>query len=423
MEIMAKGRATAWAQLPISLNQLCLATVLRCGQTFRWKASGPDEWSCGFSDRIISLRQSSTHLHYRATFPPLPKSQKPKPQEEEKEQKETLEIVKNYLNLSVDLASLYEKWSQKDPNFKRKAGEFGGVRMLRQEPWECLIGFICSSNNNISRIGQMVDKLCATYGTPLGTITHSFGDKREEVAYHSFPSIESLTAATVEDTLKKLGFGYRAKYIYKTACMVYHDRPVGFLETLRDERDYKEAHAELIKFTGVGPKVADCVCLMSLDKMGAVPVDTHVWQIATRDYKFGKGKHRSLTPAIYEAVGDLFRDLWGEEAGWAHSVLFTADLRAFSDRLENTKTSASKKVKVEVKEEEVKVEIKEEEEEVKTEVKEEEEEAKVDVKVEEVITVVEKRARKRGVNGEVKVKAEVVVKEEVAERRTRRRRR
>ncbi len=58
-----------------------------------------------------------------------------------------------------------------------------------------------------------------------------------------------------------------------------------------------------------------------------------VWQIAQRDYKFGKGKHSSLTKATYDAVGDRFRSLWGKEAGWAHSVLFTADLRAFSDRL------------------------------------------------------------------------------------------
>ncbi|RVD85848.1 uncharacterized protein DFL_004153 [Arthrobotrys flagrans] len=396
---MSKGHATAWGQLPVSLNQLCLATVLRCGQSFRWKASGPDEWSCGFPDRIISLRQSPTHLHYRATFPsPPPASSKD----------DTIEIVKDYFNLSIDLAALYEKWSSADPNFKKKAGEFGGVRMLRQDPWECLIGFICSSNNNISRIGQMVDKLCATYGTPLGTITHtsipSSEDKTPpiEVAYYSFPTIEALTSPDVEETLKRLGFGYRAKYIYKTACMVHNDRPKGFLKTLRDEKDYKEAHAELVRFTGVGPKVADCVCLMSLDKMGAVPVDTHVWQIATRDYKFGKGKHRSLTPAVYEAVGDLFRDLWGDAAGWAHSVLFTADLRTFSDRLENTKTTATVKSKTEVK-----VEVKDEGDEK--------------VKVEEKVKTVERRVRKRGANGEVK--AEVTVKaEEVTERRTRRRR-
>lgn len=71
-----------------------------------------------------------------------------------------------------------------------------------------------------------------------------------------------------------------------------------------------------------------------------------MWQIAQRDYKFGKGKHRSLTKATYDAVGDHFRGLWGKEAGWAHSVLFAADLRAFSSRL-NTKVDVVEEKKEE----------------------------------------------------------------------------
>lgn len=74
-----------------------------------------------------------------------------------------------------------------------------------------------------------------------------------------------------------------------------------------------------------------------------------VWQIAQRDYKFGKGKHKSLTKATYDAVGDHFRELWGKEAGWAHSVLFTADLRAFSERL-SVKTEVKEEVSLKVEE-------------------------------------------------------------------------
>lgn len=96
---------------------------------------------------------------------------------------------------------------------------------------------------------------------------------------------------------------------------------------------YRTAHEELLQLQGVGPKVADCVCLMGLGWGESVPVDTHVWQFAQRDYKFGKGKHKSLTKATYDAVGDHFRNLWGREAGWAHSVLFAADLKTFSERL------------------------------------------------------------------------------------------
>jgi N-glycosylase/DNA lyase len=112
---------------------------------------------------------------------------------------------------------------------------------------------------------------------------------------------------------------------------------------------YRKAHEELLHLQGVGPKVADCVCLMGLGWGEAVPVDTHVWQIAQRDYKFGKGKHKSLTKSTYDAVGDHFRQLWGKEAGWAHSVLFTADLKTFSERL-------STKIEVDVEEIKIKQE-------------------------------------------------------------------
>jgi N-glycosylase/DNA lyase len=129
--------------------------------------------------------------------------------------------------------------------------------------------------------------------------------------------------------------------------VIAEEKPVGWLEALRNpelsslvpsvrkaasEATYKAAHEELLMLTGVGPKVADCVCLMGLGWGESVPVDTHVWQIAQRDYKMGKNKSKTLNKVMYDAVGDHFRGIWGKYAGWAHSVLFTADLRSFSDR-------------------------------------------------------------------------------------------
>ena len=223
------------------------------------------------------------------------------------------------------------------------------------------MGFICSSNNNIARIGQMVHKLCVHYGPLLG---HQDGE-----AYHDFPQPHALAKDGVEGNLRSLGFGYRAKYLHQTACLVA-DKPDGWLDSLRNPESpvlgakarsagewtasgregYKTAFNELLTLQGVGPKVADCVCLFGLGWGEAVPVDTHVWQIAQRDYRFGKGKHSSLTKATYDAIGEKFRSLWGKEAGWAHSVLFTADLRAFSERL------VKKEEHVEVTENEVKTE-------------------------------------------------------------------
>jgi N-glycosylase/DNA lyase len=152
-----------------------------------------------------------------------------------------------------------------------------------------------------------------------------------------------------EQTLRELGFGYRAKYISTTARIIAQERLAGWLDGLR-KVGYRDAHEALLGLSGVGPKVADCICLMSLDKAEAVPVDTHVWQIAQRDYGFGRGKHKSLTKATYEAIGDHFRKLWGQEAGWAHSVLFTADLKAFADvKAEGVKTEEAQVEKITTK--------------------------------------------------------------------------
>ncbi|KAF4460060.1 n-glycosylase dna lyase [Fusarium albosuccineum] len=250
---------------------------------------------------------------------------------------DTEALLRHYFNLKLDLGALYEQWSHADPNFRKRAPQFKGVRILGQDAWEALICFICSSNNNISRISQMVHKLCQHYG-PL--IAHM-----DDEAFHDFPTPHDLTGDGVESHLRELGFGYRAKYIAETARMVAKEKPDNWLESLRNPEHpgfnttqvpkekhatYREAQEQLLSLKGVGPKVADCVCLMGLGWGESVPVDTHVWQIALRDYKFGKSKAKTLNKAMYDAVGDHFRALWGEYAGWAHSVLFTADLREFS---------------------------------------------------------------------------------------------
>ena len=340
------------------------------------------------------MKQDSSQLYYRtnqssslSALPTPPASGVPSRAQSDTEQNSSkddhlLHILKHYLNLSSNLTDLYEQWSSQDPNFKKKASQFTGIRILRQDPWEALVSFICSSNNNIARISQMVEKLCINYGPFIASV--------EGRSYHDFPTPEALAGKDVEGNLRSLGFGYRAKYIYQTAVMVSQDREKGWLNGLcnpespafgieakpgdemkpEGREGYRDAHEKLLELQGVGPKVADCVCLMGLGWGESVPVDTHgeyisrwtwtcwanlraVWQIAQRDYRFGKSSNKSLNKATYDAVGNHFRKLWGQEAGWAHSVLFTADLRSFADRLAETK-----KVKVTAKDKEVDVEIK-----------------------------------------------------------------
>ncbi|KAJ4372075.1 8-oxoguanine glycosylase ogg1 [Neocucurbitaria cava] len=402
-------RVAEWRKLPTSLTELCINTTLRCGQSFRWRKSAEDEWSMALHERILSLRQDADHLHYRAIYPAVtsslptpPPSYAPSVASDEDD---TLALIEHYFNLTPNLGQLYEQWAASDANFKKRAPKFTGVRILRQDAWEALIGFICSSNNNISRISGMVHNLCLHYGPLIGHI--------EDTPYHDFPRPEALTGPNVEAHLMKLGFGYRAKYIAKTARIVSEEKGLQWLENLSNpecpqfgvetkpagelleggREGYRKAHEELLALHGVGPKVADCVCLFGLGWSESVPVDTHVWQIAQRDYKFGRGKHSSLTAATYVAVANHFRKLWGKEAGWAHSVLFTADLKAFSERVVAKTEVKEEKVVVKKEEDHVVIEdvLKEETTKRKRVKKEPEEERQIlDVK-----EVVSRRSKRR----------------------------
>lgn len=126
-------------------------------------------------------------MHYRVTWPtkvvskgalnltPPPSVREPTNEVDTKgsdgSDDDTEDLLRHYLSLKLDLASLYEQWSEADPNFRKRAPKFEGVRMLSQDAWEALVSFICSSNNNISRISQMVRSCvrASYFGTNLLT--------------------------------------------------------------------------------------------------------------------------------------------------------------------------------------------------------------------------------------------------------------
>uniref|UniRef100_A0A8C3K6J3 N-glycosylase/DNA lyase n=1 Tax=Calidris pygmaea TaxID=425635 RepID=A0A8C3K6J3_9CHAR len=122
----------------------------------------------------------------------------------------------------------------------------------------------------------------------------------------------------LEARLRELGFGYRAKFVSGSARAIAEGLGAEGLRGLRTV-PYAEARRVLCALPGVGTKVADCVCLMALDKAEAVPVDTHVWRIARQRYGTALGG-RSLTPRAHQEIGDFFRGLWGPHAGWAQAV-------------------------------------------------------------------------------------------------------
>ncbi|KAF5331064.1 hypothetical protein D9619_005934 [Psilocybe cf. subviscida] len=356
--------------IPLPLAQCSLPAVLKCGQSFRWSVLTPSDTSESASastsdiakpdikepeaprveyrlclkDRVVCLRQSPTAIYYRSVFPGTPSSNLIASESDATRDAETLAWLRDYFQLDIDLVALYKQWAEKDKVFSKFQERFEGIRILRQDPWENLVSFICSSNNNISRITKMVQNLCTYYSPSLLTLEHPF-IADEVLAYHPFPPPSALAGSNAGQHLRTLGFGYRADFIQRTAKMLVDDHglttpqapanpmeasEIWLLELRKSSTD--DARAELLKFVGVGRKVADCVLLMSMDKKEVVPVDTHVYQIAVKQYgmKGSASGKPSMTPKLYEDINAKFKGIWGDYAGWAHTVLFTADLKSFA---------------------------------------------------------------------------------------------
>lgn len=280
-------------------------------QQSAWGSHDAKEWIGPLGNRVLSIKETPTTTLFRIVHGPTEGS---------------TEYLQQYFRLETALSPLYKEWSKADDRLSKIATAIPGVRILRQEPVECMFSFICSSNNNIPRITKMLAAFREKYGTFMIDVPSQNG---EGIALYTFPTIESLSEAT-EDELRGMGLGYRAKYITETRDLLVKSGGEEYLIGLRSLTDAQVVQDELTKFSGIGRKVADCVALFSLDQDDAIPVDVHVQHIASRDYDpTVLGGAKSLTPTIYKRVGDLFRSRFDTNAGWAHSLLFVAELPSF----------------------------------------------------------------------------------------------
>lgn len=242
------------------------------------------------------------------------------------------DLLTSYFRLNFDLESSYKKWQLAHKHFASKDDRYQNIRQLNIDCVENLFSFICSQNNHITRISSLVNKLCSNYGE---LICEYDGQK-----FYAFPELDKLACDGVEANLRELGFGYRAKYIEKASTEIIEKGGLKWFQNLT-EMSYENTHKELTSLTGIGPKVADCICLMSLNHLSAIPVDTHVIQIA-KHYLPEVEKMKSMTPTLYKKIGDEFRKIYGEHCGWAQTVLFVAELGSFKEKKDEVKVSKKK---------------------------------------------------------------------------------
>ena len=205
----------------------------------------------------------------------------------------------HYLDIGRDYASI-EKSVIADERLACCFPEAHGIRVFNQEPFEALISFIISQNNNIKRISGIIERLCAKCGEPIPFMGETL---------YAFPTPESIAALSIEE-LTALGTGYRAPFIKAAAERV----AAGYeLEPLRD-MSLSEARAELLSFLGIGPKVADCILLFSLGHTDAFPID--VWIDRAMKALFFEG-NKAKRAELYEAVDKL-----GEYSGIIQQYIF-----------------------------------------------------------------------------------------------------
>lgn len=182
---------------------------------------------------------------------------------------------RDYFDLDSDYHSYREVIDPED-TYLLKAACFGsGIRILRQDLWEMIVSFIVSQQNNIRRIKNILELLSKRYGKCCHT--------GEGKSYDCFPRPEELSGVE-EEEFRDCGLGYRSRYIRNTVNSVLSGEVD--LEKIKG-MSYPDARAELMKLSGVGGKVADCICLFGLHHLEAFPVDTHIQKVLKQQYPQG----------------------------------------------------------------------------------------------------------------------------------------
>ncbi|KAH3900016.1 related to N-glycosylase/DNA lyase [Saccharomycodes ludwigii] len=339
-----------WFKIAVNIKYLDISTVLQIGQSFRWVYNGEtNEYISSINldhDKtfdIVKLKQDDKFMYYTSV--------------NNNNNKQLLHTwVRSYFLLDIDRKQLFEHWKIKDPkhfsNLSHIEPLCSSCCILQQDPWETLLSFICSSNNNISRITKMCHTLTELAGDEIPNC-----DQLSPL--YTFPNSGQIIKVLTESILRENGFGYRAKYIIETAKKIVDLKLKDGMMELSDSQylkwkisgsPYLEAREFALAFSGVGPKVADCFLLMGMGYHDVVPVDVHVNRIAQRDYKITSGSSNNKKTQIaklkleytkypttrrkinfdLDLIRLFFRDLWGAYSGWAQAIFFAKEVGSTS---------------------------------------------------------------------------------------------
>ena len=268
-------------------QSLDLDAVLDGTQDYRWRKL-TDDWRSGVLDEnLIHIRQNDCGVEYRA-------------------HSNLDALLRSYFRLDDDTNAIYAGISSRDDRVAGLVKEYPHLRILRQpDPWECMVAYICSSNNNVGRIRAIIENIAAKLGKPV----ELDGDVR-----HAFPTPEMVLRAGV-DPLEELHLGLDRHSKIVAAARRILDGELDLRRLAQPHVPHAEAKAQLMECYGIGAKIADCIALFALDKMAAFPIDVHVRRAVAGYFPNQK---RPSDQVIVQWAQDRF----GEYAGYANQFLF-----------------------------------------------------------------------------------------------------
>ena len=267
------------------VTNFSLKYTLESGQSFRWDRIDNAYYGV-IEGRILKISQEGTTLHIESST--------------EEDEANFVPFLRHYLDIARNVPKLLAGVSN-DAYMDRAVEKLWGMRILNQELWEIIASFILSQNNNVPRIRGIIRRLSERFGERL-TLA--------EYVNYSFPSPDALATAT-ENDLFACGTGYRANYLRDTAQAVVSGELS--LTSLR-QMSYIEAKRELMRRNGIGEKVADCICLFSLEHLVALPIDVWIKRIFETLYLRRRATHREIR--------EFAHDYFGDSVGYAQQYLF-----------------------------------------------------------------------------------------------------
>ena len=266
-----------------------LADIFDCGQCFRWNKEKDGSYTGVFGENVLNVSKNDDIVTFKGIC--IGNIEK---------------VCRDYFDLDRDYKAIRDKLAQIDDNLKVSVEYGKGIRILNQDLWETIISFIISANNNIPRIKGIIERLAKTYGKK---ITYNGKD------YYTFPTPESLNKATVQD-LRNLGLGFRDVRVYETTKMIINKEVD--LDKLKD-METLAAREELLRLSGVGPKVADCILLFSnLKRFDVFPIDVWVRRVMNELYIKKEDESKVTKKEIQKLADSKF----GNMQGLAQQYLF-----------------------------------------------------------------------------------------------------